>query len=105
MELTNSGTEERREKTCRRKIVYVPCDFVRDLLTRGLTRGPCLNIPEPVGLPETARTMGVWYDASRNSFAFVVEDESFEETPEGCEFPVHEVQWRTVVFAIKEDAS
>ena len=40
------------------------------------------------GAPSTARFRNAWFDAARQSFIVSLEDESFEDVPEGCEMPI-----------------
>lgn len=80
----------------RKKILLVPNQYVADLFSRGLLSGEYVNVPEPVGLPTTARVMGVWADYHTDSFAILIEDASFDKIAEACEYPKIEVTWRTV---------
>ena len=81
-------------------MVFVPEVFIRDLLSNGLRHSTYVTLPEPLGLPTTAHMVGVWPEYSRNAFALVVEDESFEEVPEGSMLPEIPVKWGTVKLAI-----
>jgi len=85
----------------RRRVIYVPENYVLALLSRGLWHNQYVRVPEPLGVPETARMVGVWTDYSRNAFALVVEDASFEETPEGLMLPEMRVEWSVVELATK----
>ncbi len=84
----------------RRRVLHAPHQFVVHLLSRGLRRGPRLILPEPVGLPATANVVGVYTDYSRDSFAIVVEDEAFEEVPDGFSIPELEVRWTVIELPI-----
>lgn len=85
----------------RRKILFVPPNFIAALLSRGLVRNQFFCIPEPLGLPETARVAGVHTDYERGSIALVIEDESFEEVVAGMAYPRLEVQWGTHEVLLK----
>ena len=85
----------------RRRVIYVPENYILALLSRGQVHNQGIRVPEPLGLPETARVVGVWSDWARNAFGIVVEDPSFEEVPEGITLPEMRVQWSYVEIAIK----
>ena len=85
----------------RRRVIYVPENYVLDFLSRGLVHNQFIRVPEPLGLPATARVVGVWSDWSRNAFGIVVQDPSFEEVPEAVMLPEMVVQWSYVEVAVK----
>jgi hypothetical protein len=89
----------------RRRVIYVPENYVLALLGRGLIHNQFIRVPEPLGLPETARVVGVWSDWQRNAFGLVVQDPSFEEVPEAIMLPEMQVQWSYVEVAIKSPNS
>lgn len=84
----------------RRKVIYVPENYVLAMLSRAWQRNQFITVPDPVELPETAWVVGVWSDFSRNAFALVVEDESFEEVPESVMVPELQITWSTVELAL-----
>jgi len=85
----------------RLRIIYVPENYVLALLSRGLVCNQFIRVPEPIGLPETARAVGVWSDWQRNAFAIVVQDPSFGEVPEAIMLPEMQVRWSYVEVAVK----
>ena len=85
----------------RLRVIYIPENYVLALLSRGLIHNQFIRVPEPLGLPETARVVGVWSDWARNSFNIVVQDPSFEEVPEGVTLPEMRVQWSYLEVAVK----
>jgi hypothetical protein len=85
----------------RRRVIYVPENYVLALLSRGLVHNQFIRVPEPLGLPDTARVVGVWSDWSRNAFGIVVQDPTFEEVPEAVMLPEMQVQWSYVEVAVK----
>lgn len=85
----------------RRAVIYVPERYVLALLSRGLVHNQFIRVPEPMGLPATAKIIGVWNEWTRNAFGIVVEDPSFQEVPEGMMLPEKTVQWVDVEVAIK----
>ncbi len=85
----------------RRRVIYVPENYVLALLSRGLVENQVIRVPEPLGLPSTAQVVGVWNDWSRNAFAMVVQDPSFEEVSEAVMLPEMQLQWSYVEVAIK----
>jgi hypothetical protein len=89
----------------RRRIIYVPENYVLALLSRGLVCNQFIRVPEPLGLPETARVVGVWSDWQRNAFGIVVQDPSFEEVPEAIMLPEMQVQWSYVEVVVKSPNS
>lgn len=85
----------------RRRVIYVSENYVVALLSRGLVHHEFIRVPEPLGLPDTARVVGVWSDWQRNAFAIVVEDPSFDEVPEAIMLPEMQVQWSYVEVAVQ----
>lgn len=71
----------------RNRLIYVPEDYVLKLLFRGS------QVPTPIGIPKTARCVGVWSDYKRNSFAIVLQDDSFEDVAIGLPIPEMEITW------------
>lgn len=85
----------------RRKVIYVAEKDVLSMLSMDLMFNQHIRIPEPLGLPETAKAIGVWSDWHRNAFGIVVEDPSFDVVPEGDRLPEIEVRWRYVEVDVK----
>lgn len=97
MKTNNSAKKSVR----RRRVVYVPESYVLYLLSRGMVQQRFVRMPTPLGLPDTARVVGVWSDWQRNAFGIVVEDPSFDEVPEGEMLPEMQVEWSYVEIALK----
>jgi hypothetical protein len=85
-----------QKSTHRKKVVFVPQDYVLRMFSGVFADCRCVRLPKALGLPDTARVVGVWEDFARASFAFVVEDPSFDEVPIGGRFPEIEVDWVVV---------
>lgn len=51
------------------------------------------RMPLPVGIPKTARVLSVHHDVNNRSLAVMLEDESFEEVPEGERAPSVHFYW------------
>jgi hypothetical protein len=80
----------------RRKVMFVSQSYVGKLLSRGFNCCEFIAMPEPFGLPPTAKLVGVWNDYQRNAFSLVFEDASFEEVPEGLMCPEINVKWESI---------
>lgn len=90
---------EAQELNRRRKLVIIPLERAFNLLTRCHLRQTHVMLPEPVGLPETARVIGsmLWFDKDRDfSIAFQVVDESFDEMPDSPYPPELHINWTVV---------
>lgn len=85
----------------RRRVIYISELTVLGLLTTAAIRNQFLSVPLPLGLPETARVVGVWSDWTRNAFAFVVEDASFDEVPAAVALPEMQLHWHCVEVELK----
>lgn len=85
----------------RRRVINVPEDYVLALLSRGLVHGQFILVPEPLGLPDTARVVGVWNDWARMAWVIVVQDPSFDEVPDAGLIPEMKVRWSYVEVAVK----
>lgn len=76
--------------------MFVPQSYVGGILSRGFNGNDFIVLPEPLGLPITAKLVGVWNDYQRNAFSLVFEDASFEEVPEGLMSPEINVKWENI---------
>lgn len=89
----------------RKRVFYVPENYVLQLLSRGLAKHNVIMVPEPLGLPDTASVVGVWSDWSRNAFAVVVHDQSFDDVPDGEVIPEIKIDWSYAHLAIKDSGT
>lgn len=96
MSATPTGESIRRQR-----VIYVPTSYVLKLLSRGLVCDGRIRMPEPLGLPATARVLTVHNSWERDAFAMVVQDESFDAVPDGMMLPEMQVQWGYVDFALE----
>ncbi len=80
----------------RRKVFAVPVMWVASFFSRGPLTQEYIRIPEPLGLPKTAVAVGAWYKEAADCFMIIVEDESFPEAAEGCEYFRMNIEWRIV---------
>ena len=88
----------------RSKLLYVSPDFVTQLLSRGLrSPGDYIELPEPIGLPATARVAAIHADYARNAFCLVVEDPTFEIVPDAELIPEIKVSWGVARIALQPD--
>lgn len=74
----------------KRKIVRIPAGYMAEAILSGTIGGLRARI-EAVGVPSSARYIGVWHYHKADAFDFVFEDDSFPETAPGCEFMHAEV--------------
>lgn len=76
-----------------RAVFYVQTPHLVSLFTNGFRGADFVQFPLVKGLPETARAVTAFYDACRDAFGVIVEDDSFEQVPEGCRMPEIKVTW------------
>lgn len=68
----------------RRKILYVSQDRISDLIRQ---KENTHKVVYSSDVPETAKLLWTFFCYDRAAFAFVFEDESFDEVPEGQQYP------------------
>lgn len=78
-------------------MIEIPSSYLLMLFSKHVLTSEYIYVPSPIsGLPSTAEVIGVWHDYAKDAFLLLVEDESFENVPEGVSYPILKVEWRTV---------
>lgn len=84
------------QPTSRRlKVVSVPTHQVLDLFAFAVQGyPPTVHLPIIDGLPDGTRVGAVNFDFHTNSFLFLVENDAFDEVPEGERIPQFNNSWK-----------
>jgi len=85
--------------SARLRVFYVPHSYILFLFSNGIFDGDHLRVPKAMNLSESARVCSMWIDEMRRSIGFLVEDERFDEVPEGMMCPEIRIEWDHVVIA------
>lgn len=80
----------------RRKSFIVPRETVAAILFPNNYLPDRIKVARALNMPPTAKLVCVYDDYARASFAFVVEDPSFDQVPMGCMLPEVRVTWEVV---------
>jgi hypothetical protein len=80
----------------RRKYFRVTADYVAQLFSNGLAFNEFVVLPRALGLPVAAFVCGCYFEPCENSFQIVVQDDSFDEVPDGIRIPRLEVVFESV---------
>lgn len=80
-----------------KKILFIPYRMLLGLFQRFEVHADYVILPRPVGLPDDYMVTAIHEDFARHAFAFVIQSETFPETPVGEMFPEIElVEWEAV---------
>lgn len=68
-------------------VLIVPQSAMFELLTQTINLRDTFIALRPANIPKTAKVINTFQVPERSAFAFVLEDESFREVPEGMLYP------------------